>query len=196
MSARVTGVDPITLALEGIRDECAAAASAGTLADYIPELARADPGIRHRAGQPRRDVVFRRDAAAQFTIQSVSKPFVYALALADLGFEAVRSASGPSPAASRSTPSASTGHGSPRQPDGQRGRDRHDVAGRRATSTASARACRRSPAARSASTRRSTPRSPTGDRNRAIAHLMRAAGSLHADVDATSTSTSASARSS
>lgn len=62
----------------------------GELADYIPELAAADPdpfgvaiamidGQVHAAG----------DALAPFTIQSISKPFVYALALADAGFEEV-----------------------------------------------------------------------------------------------------------
>ena len=38
-------MDPITLALEGIRDECAAAAASGTLADDIAELARAEPAL-------------------------------------------------------------------------------------------------------------------------------------------------------
>src|SRR5262245_13635395 len=62
----------------------------GELATYIPELARADPdlfglclasldGDLHSAG----------DANALFTIQSVSKPFVYAIALADRGVDEV-----------------------------------------------------------------------------------------------------------
>ena len=62
----------------------------GTVASYIPELARADPesfavslttidGHTYSAG----------DAELAFTIQSVSKPFVYALALADRGLDYV-----------------------------------------------------------------------------------------------------------
>src|SRR5262245_36457257 len=56
----------------------------GTVATYIPELAKADPnwfgiclvtvaGTRYEAG----------DSRQQFTIQSISKPFVYGLALED-----------------------------------------------------------------------------------------------------------------
>src|SRR5581483_7492222 len=60
----------------------------GRVADYIPELAKANPdhfaisvvtvsGTRFSVG----------DASVQFTIQSVSKPFVYGLALEDNGRE-------------------------------------------------------------------------------------------------------------
>lgn len=60
----------------------------GAVADYIPELSKADPawfgvslctidGARYGAG----------DHEQAFTIQSVSKPFVYALALTDVGPE-------------------------------------------------------------------------------------------------------------
>lgn len=62
----------------------------GALADYIPELARVDPdrfglslsladGYVYESG----------DAALEFTIQSVSKPFTYALALDCIGAAAV-----------------------------------------------------------------------------------------------------------
>ncbi len=68
----------------------ACSADAGAVADYIPELATADPdtfgiciatvdGSIYTAG----------DADVDFTIQSMSKPFTYALALADLGPEGV-----------------------------------------------------------------------------------------------------------
>jgi glutaminase len=44
-----------------------------------------------------------------FTIQSISKPFVYAMVIDELGLEEVaRTTSVSSPAASRSTPSASS----------------------------------------------------------------------------------------
>ncbi|MGD7707506.1 glutaminase [Microlunatus sp. Y2014] len=62
----------------------------GQVADYIPELAAVDPdqfalclttvdGAIHEAG----------DSGAHFTIQSISKPFVYALAIQELGLDAV-----------------------------------------------------------------------------------------------------------
>jgi glutaminase len=64
--------------------------TAGAVADYIPELAAADPdrfgiciasadGYLYEAG----------DTRERFTIQSISKPFTYALALADQGLERV-----------------------------------------------------------------------------------------------------------
>ncbi|GAA4202314.1 glutaminase A [Actinocatenispora rupis] len=64
--------------------------SAGEIVSYIPRLALADPtlfgvamasteGHRYQAG----------DADVAFTLQSVSKPFVYALALADRGVDEV-----------------------------------------------------------------------------------------------------------
>jgi glutaminase len=62
----------------------------GATAAYIPELAAADPdrlgavfatidGRVYGAG----------DVEVEFTIQSISKPFAYALALSDRGFEPV-----------------------------------------------------------------------------------------------------------
>ena len=76
--------DYLTEVLRGCAD------SSGTLADYIPELARADPdrfaltlvtaeGAMYSVG----------DDDTEFTIQSISKPFVYGLALQQRGFDAV-----------------------------------------------------------------------------------------------------------
>jgi glutaminase len=70
--------------------EDVASDKSGELAGYIPELAAADPeqigavfatvdGHVYSAG----------DVDTEFTIQSISKPFAYALALADSGFDAV-----------------------------------------------------------------------------------------------------------
>jgi glutaminase len=70
----------------------------GRIADYIPELAKADPrkfgisvmttsGVTVEVG----------DCVDPFTIQSVSKPFVFGLALEDLGLEAVLSKVGVEP---------------------------------------------------------------------------------------------------
>ncbi len=82
-------VDPVPAALEAVLAE-ARALRGGEVATYIPELATADPdalgiaivGVRGNVWQAG-------DSTAPFTIQSVSKPFVYALALEHLGVDAV-----------------------------------------------------------------------------------------------------------
>jgi glutaminase len=77
--------DALAAVVERFRDDVS-----GDVATYIPELANVDPdgfgaalvsvhGRVHRAG----------DADRPFTIQSVSKPFVYALAVSELGLEEV-----------------------------------------------------------------------------------------------------------
>ncbi|WP_407565420.1 glutaminase [Streptomyces sp. 184] len=64
--------------------------SSGESAGYIPELATADP---ERLGAVFAtvdgEVYGAGDIDTEFTIQSISKPFTYALALADRGFDAV-----------------------------------------------------------------------------------------------------------
>jgi glutaminase len=70
----------------------------GSVATYIPELATADPDwfgccLVTSDGQ----VYAAGDTAIPFTIQSISKPFVYATALADQGREAVLSKIGVEP---------------------------------------------------------------------------------------------------
>jgi len=75
--------------IDSILADCGADRS-GAVADYIPELAAADPdrfgicvasadGYVYEAG----------DSRVPFTIQSMSKPFTYGLALADRGADAV-----------------------------------------------------------------------------------------------------------
>ena len=75
-----------------------AAEESGAVADYIPELSKADPahfgislatldGHVYEVG----------DSKAPFTIQSMSKPFVFALALDTLGAARVESAIGVEP---------------------------------------------------------------------------------------------------
>lgn len=85
-------LSPLQRHLESLLTELADV-DAGRLADYIPALAAQDPdllgialttvdGTTYAAG----------DIAAPFTIQSISKPFTYALALTTAGFEAVDAA--------------------------------------------------------------------------------------------------------
>src|SRR6185312_17311524 len=75
-----------------------AAEEGGAVADYIPELSKADPahfgislatldGYVYEVG----------DSKIPFTIQSMSKPFVFALALDTLGAARVESAIGVEP---------------------------------------------------------------------------------------------------
>ncbi|WP_395310605.1 glutaminase A [Mycobacterium sp. AMU20-3851] len=62
----------------------------GELADYIPELTRVDPGGFGVALSSSDGFIYESgDAATEFTIQSISKPFTYALALDGAGYAAV-----------------------------------------------------------------------------------------------------------
>jgi glutaminase len=91
------GVDPITRTLAEIQQRFAAD-ERGVLADYIPQLATADPRLFGIALASLDGRIYQAgDALAEFTIQSVSKPFVHALALADCGLEAVLARVGAEP---------------------------------------------------------------------------------------------------
>lgn len=62
----------------------------GELADYIPELANADPNRLALALSTVDGMIYSSgDDDLEFTIQSMSKPFAYALALSHLGIDAV-----------------------------------------------------------------------------------------------------------
>ena len=75
--------------LDQIREEHADV-NDGALADYIPELARVDPaGFGLSLSSSDGYVYESGDAAIEFTIQSISKPFTYALALDQIGQDAV-----------------------------------------------------------------------------------------------------------
>ena len=88
---------PIQAYLEGLHARFASL-SAGQVATYIPELAKADPAsfgivIATVDGQ-----VYEVGATRhQFTIQSISKPLVYGVALEDCGAERVQQAIGVEP---------------------------------------------------------------------------------------------------
>lgn len=81
-------LSPIPDYLDHILDTCSP--YRGTLPDYIPELATVDPGkfavsLVTATGH----AYVAGDDDHVFTIQSISKPFVYGLALEQLGFETV-----------------------------------------------------------------------------------------------------------
>ncbi len=83
----------LTALLETVREE-----ESGQVADYIPELASADPnplGVAMCMVSGR--VYAAGDCDVPFTLQSISKPFVYALALQDRGIDAVMSTVGMEP---------------------------------------------------------------------------------------------------
>jgi glutaminase len=162
----------------------------GEVADYIPELSTADPdhfglalvgvaGSRYEAGE----------AAVPFTIQSVSKPFVYALALSDAGTEEVLARVGVEPSGEGfNAISLEPGTGRPDNPlinagailttSLVSGRGPEERFGRILGLLSRC-------AGRDLAVDGSVYRSEhdTGDRNRALAHLMRAAGSLTTPVE-------------
>ncbi|WP_345266427.1 glutaminase A [Nocardioides nanhaiensis] len=79
---------PVQQYLQDIADRCGG--TAGEVASYIPELAAADPDRFALALATVDGHVYTvGDAEVRYSIQSISKPFTYALALADQGAEAV-----------------------------------------------------------------------------------------------------------
>ncbi len=90
-------MDPITALLEKVLVEVRGR-DAGRPASYIPELAEADPDLlAFGVVGPRGRIMTVGDDSAAFTIQSMSKPFVLALALETLGREAVLARVGAEP---------------------------------------------------------------------------------------------------
>lgn len=83
------GASPIDSYLQRLHGRWAAE-RAGEVADYIPPLADADPGWFGIAVATTDGHCYEvGDSRRPFTIQSISKPFTYGLALADLGAAAV-----------------------------------------------------------------------------------------------------------
>lgn len=79
--------------LDDVRDQ-----DGGDVASYIPELAAADPSRLAIAFCTTSGHVYSAgDADVEFTIQSISKPFVYALAVQELGADAVAEVVGMEP---------------------------------------------------------------------------------------------------
>jgi glutaminase len=96
-AAWAAGKPPLLRFLSGCLTEFAAE-TGGAVADYIPELGKADPG-RFGISLATIDghVYEVGDTRIPFTIQSMSKPFVFALALDTLGAARVESAIGVEP---------------------------------------------------------------------------------------------------
>lgn len=70
----------------------------GAVADYIPQLAAANPSYLGAALCTTTGHLYSAgDDEKEFTMQSISKPFVYALALQELGLDAVRAVVGMEP---------------------------------------------------------------------------------------------------
>jgi glutaminase len=180
---------PVTSYLERLHSRHASLID-GAVATYIPELAKANPswfgialttvdGASYEVG----------DARQRFTIQSISKPLTYGLALEDLGEVAVRRRIGVEPTGDAfNSITLAPGTGSPLNPMVNSG------------AIAAASLVRRS-AGRTAADRivdhigafagrvvtvdetvLESERS-TGHRNRAIAHLLRASGVLDTEPD-------------
>lgn len=77
--------DYLTEVLEGCAPD-----TSGATADYIPELAAAEPDLFGIAMSTVDGTVYGAgDIDVEFTIQSISKPFIYALAIEDLGLDTV-----------------------------------------------------------------------------------------------------------
>lgn len=168
-----------------------AADSSGELASYIPELAKADPatfgicvatvdGALYEVG----------DTRQPFTLQSISKPLTYGLALADLGEAAVRARIGVEPTGDAFNAIAlSPGRGIPLNPMVNAGAI---AAAGLIGPTMERAAFDRILAAygdwsgRPVEVDEAVYRSErdTGHRNRAIAHLLRSTGALEGDPDA------------
>lgn len=105
---------PVSLHLDALHERLRAL-SAGAPATYIPPLAQADPSWFGIAIATVDGHIYEvGDARHPFTIQSVSKPFAYGMALEDVGVDQVLSKVGVEPPETRSTRSASTsGRGAP-----------------------------------------------------------------------------------
>lgn len=167
-----------------------AALTGGVVADYIPELATADPddfgvavvsvlGQLYRAG----------DSAKGFTIQSISKAFVYAVALAEVGLDEVAARVGFEPSGEPfNAISLDPESGRPANPlinagaivaSGLVPGSTPDERFEHILASLSAFAGR----PLSVDERVYRSESDTGDRNRALAHLAKSAGVLTRPVD-------------
>jgi glutaminase len=182
-------VDPIVALMQQVIDEVKEDDS-GSPASYIPELAAVEPGhLAFAVVGPRGRVRSVGDDDVEFTIQSISKPFVLAHVLADLGLDAVMKRVGTEPSGEPfNAISLEEDSGRPANPMVNAGAIATtgliEGAGveertQRIIDTLSAFAGRSLRVDESVYRSEST----TGDRNRALAHLMRSYGIVDAPVD-------------
>ncbi|MFE5027892.1 glutaminase A [Streptomyces sp. NPDC056656] len=181
--------DPLTGLLDHVRDTLGGL-DAGQPASYIPELAGADPDLFGLSlcaldGQ----VYGSGDTTPPFTVQSVSKPFVFALALADRGLDGVLRRVGAEPSGEAYN-SIRLEAGSGRPPNAMVNAGAIVTSSLVAGGTPEARFARilaglSAFAGRSLTVDEAVYASEraTGDRNRALAYLMHNAGSLTGDVE-------------
>ncbi|MDR7190034.1 glutaminase [Microbacterium sp. BE35] len=182
-------MDPITALLHDVLEDIRPHDD-GAPAGYIPELAAADPDrLALAVVGPRGRVRAVGDVTHEFTIQSISKPFVLALALADRGRDAVLRKVGAEPSGEPfNAISLEPGTGRPANPmvnagaiatsalipgDGVDDRMTRIVEGLSAFAGRSLWVDEQVYASESA----------TGDRNRALAHLLRSHGIIEGSVE-------------
>lgn len=161
----------------------------GAVADYIPQLAGADPELFGIALCGLNGRVYESgDTGVDFTIQSASKPFVYSLALDDQGLDAVHDRVGAEPSGEAfNSVKLEAGTGRPPNPMVNAGAivTTSLVTGRSPEERFGRILARLSAfAGRDLSVDEAVLASEqeSGDRNRALAYLMRGAGSLTAPV--------------
>ncbi|HET7902512.1 MAG TPA: glutaminase A [Candidatus Nanopelagicales bacterium] len=184
-----TSTGPIEQLLDEVWTE-ASRLDGGEVATYIPELAKADPAVFGLGLATLDGQVYTAGTLVPFTIQSVSKPYVYALALADRGTAAVEQRVGAEPTGDPFNSIAL---------DATTGRASNPMVNAGAIVTSSlvggtdrAAQFERILGGLSAFAGRNllvdeevyVSERDTGDRNRAIAYFMRSAGLLDEDVDA------------
>ena len=181
---------PFLLALERLHAEISRI-NAGEPASYIPELAKANTGHFGIAVATIDGATYSvGDASVPFTIQSISKPLVYGLALDDNGAEIVDSKVGVEPSGEAfNAISLEPGSGRPRNPMINAGAIAMSslVAGSSAgEQSARTLAMLSRYAGRPLDIDSAVFRSEqeSGHRNRAIGHLLRNAGIIDGDVDA------------
>ena len=180
---------PLQRFLERCHDEFRSDSS-GQLASYIPELTRADPDHFGAAfGTIDGHVYEVGDSAAPFTIQSVSKAFVFALALETLGDERVEQAIGVEPSGEAFNSIRLTGDNRPFNPMVNAGAIAcsgliRRVEGDGAFERIHAMLGRFAGRELGVDEAVYASESRTGDRNRAIAWLLRNYAVIEGDVDA------------
>jgi glutaminase len=162
----------------------------GAVASYIPELSKADPahfGIS--LATPDGHVYEVGDSRIPFTIQSMSKPFVFALALDTLGAARVESAIGVEPSGDPFNSIRLNAENHPFNPMVNAGAIAcsgliRETKGEDAFETIRAALCRFAGRALDVDDAVFASERATGDRNRAIAYLLRTSNVITVDVGA------------